>query len=800
MLHRVLPALGADCHKSMALPAVFLALVSSSLALFAGAADETLVQIDIEAQPLEKALEEFATQTRRQVTADSAIIRNLRSPTVRGTYTPEDALLQLVANSGLTVVEINGIDFALREGDGSPASPPIVRIEEVIVRGENLRRSLLDTNTSINVQTEADIVRSNDKRISDVFSRAANVNVNGVGLQAFTFSIRGINSSGVGGAGNGAVASLMVDGAAFTTQQLARGFNSLFDVKQVEMLRGPQSTAQARNSLAGGVVVATNDPEFERDTQAIAAYGNYGTYELGLANTGAITDELAYRITLQRLNTDGFIENTALGIDAYNYSDTDTVRGKLLYRPKALPLEILLSHTHVQADALNDTSSWFPERRRFENGNVFGSGGMDTEQDVTTLNIAYRFNERLRFEAQTAYNEFISEDLNSNYATSLPDRDQAWFATADQEEFNQTLRLVYDGTGVRGAVGVFYSDETNIVLRDGVALLNAFGNGLDADFIVDSPLTTETVALFGEFDIDLGERITLTLGGRYEEIDLESVSRSELNLILPPPAPYTVVVPGVIDAELDASTKFSEFLPKVGVTYALSGTQRLGFTYSEGYRQGGITANILTLTVEEFDPEYVQNYELSYKASFDGGLGINANLFYLDWSDQQVLDTPPGSVISATLNAGKSEVYGAELELSYRTGNWDAYATLGYANTEFKEFSTDSGDFTGNDFPNAPELTAALGAFYTFQNWTIGAEGNYRDGFFTQANNNFKTESLLVVDLSADYRYGDVTVRGFVNNVFDEFEPIVETFEIETIPMTSFSPPRTYGVQLMYGF
>ena len=781
-------------------PCLCLALVLIAVGPARAAEAVRAVPVDIAAQTLEQALEDFAVQTRRQVTVDSSAIAGIDSPAVRGTFTPEEALRLLLVDSGLAIVEINDTDFALRVDALSKPVPEAGKIEEVYVFGENLSRSLLNTNTSINVQTEADIVRSNDKRISDVFNRAANVNVNGSGLQAFSFSIRGINSSGVGGAGNGAVASLMVDGAAFTSQQLARGFNSLFDVKQVEMLRGPQSSAQARNSLAGGVVVSTNDPEFEQRTQGIAAYGNYGTYELGVANTGAITDELAYRITLQRLNTDGFIENPVLGTDAYNYSDTDTVRGKLLYRSKAIPLEVLLSHTYVQADARNDTSVWFPERRIFENSNVFGAGGMDTEQDVTTLRIRYDINDAFTVEAQTAYNEFVSEDLNSNYATSLPDRQQAWFATADQDELNQTLRLIYEGSRVRGAVGLFYSDETNRVLRDGVALLNAFESGLDADLVVNSPTTTETQALFGEFDVTLSDKLMLTLGGRFERIDLRSIGRTEASLILPPPAPYTVVVPDIASGEADASTDFNEFLPKVGLTYSLSAKQRLGFTYSEGYRQGGATANALTLETEEFDPEFVRNYELSYKASFGAGWALNTNLFYLEWLDQQVLDTPPGGVISTTLNAGESEVSGIEFELSLRTGLWDAYATLGYVNTEFQKFSTSEGDFAGNAFPNAPELTAALGAFYTFRSWTIGAEGNYRDGFFTRANNEFKTDSLVVVDVSADYHYGDVTVRGFVNNVFDEFEIIDEPFAIESIPMASFSPPRTYGVQLMYGF
>ncbi|MEM9360467.1 MAG: TonB-dependent receptor, partial [Pseudomonadota bacterium] len=147
-----------------------------------------------------------------------------------------------------------------------------------------------------------------------------------------------------------------------------------------------------------------------------------------------------------------------------------------------------------------------------------------------------------------------------------------------------------------------------------------------------------------------------------------------------------------------------------------------------------------------------------------------------------------------------STVFGTELEIAWRTAAWDTYATLGYVNTEFDRFATTNVDFTGNTFPNAPEVTAAFGAFYSFANLTLGAEISYRDGFFTRPDNNFKTESLTLVDLSADYHIGEVTMRGFVSNVFDDFEQIAEPFVIEGIQQGIFSQPRTYGVQVMYGF
>ncbi|MEM8983002.1 MAG: TonB-dependent receptor [Pseudomonadota bacterium] len=800
-------------RPTAAVAQISIALMYLFAATWASGQTENVRSIDIPAGPLEDSLLLVGRVFGVDVIIAGELTDQLSAPAISGTRTAEAALTELVEDSSLDV-QPDGDGFLIVERVSQPRtdsanigdepsteqSEPSGPLVEIIVKGGNITRTVLDTNTSINIQTEDDIVRSNDKRIAEVFSRAANVNVNGSGIQAFSFSIRGVNSSGVGGAGNGQVASLMVDGAAFTTQQFARGFNSLFDVQQVEMLRGPQNTAQARNSLAGGVVVSTNDPEFEQRTTGIAALGNFGSYELGIANTGAITDQLAYRITVQRLSTDGFIENPILGIDDYSFSETDTFRGKLLYESKSLPLTILFSHSHVAADARNDTSSWFPDARDFTNSNPFGAGGMDSDQDVTTLRASYDLSDVWRLEWQSAFNEFLSEDLNSNYATTLPDRDRAWFATADQEEINHTLRVSYEGDRLRGSVGLFYSDETNRALRDGVADPNFQGSGLSLDLITDAPVDTQTEALFGEFDIQVNDALILTLGGRYERVDLNSRGATSASFVLPPPAPFTVVAPLIDGLETDASTDFSEFLPKLGLTYMLDEHQRVGFTYTEGYRQGGITFSSVDFSPIRFEPEFVRNYELSYKSAFPSGMSLNANLFYLDWTDQQVNDQEPGSLVPVVLNAGESTVYGAEVELAWQNQNWDSYATLGYVSAEFDNFITNNIDFSGNTFPNAPEVTAALGAFYSIANWTLGAEANYRDGFFTRANNDFKTESLTIVDLSADYHVGDVTIRGFVNNLFDDFELIGEVFVVEAIPQGSFSAPRTYGVQVLYGF
>ncbi len=81
----------------------------------------------------------------------------------------------------------------------------------------------------------------------------------------------------------------------------------------------------------------------------------------------------------------------------------------------------------------------------------------------------------------------------------------------------------------------------------------------------------------------------------------------------------------------------------------------LGFAAQRSYRVGGAEMNFATGGLDEFDPEFLWNYELSARTSLvDGALNWNTNVYYSDWTDQQVtipLD-PPFDAFSQTVNAG----------------------------------------------------------------------------------------------------------------------------------------------------
>jgi len=171
----------------------------------------------------------------------------------------------------------------------------------------------------------------------------------------------------------------------------------------------------------------------------------------------------------------------------------------------------------------------------------------------------------------------------------------------------------------------------------------------------------------------------------------------------------------LIQAEdLNNDTDFSAFLPKIGITLNWADNLSTSFAVQQAYRAGGSGSSAAGNF--EFDEEFTTNYDLSFRSQwFDNRLTVNANLFYVDWEDQQVqiIDQRPGSngIEVITINAGESSLKGFELDTNWIASDvLSLYANIGYTDTEFDSFDVEafadiSNDLTGNEFNNAPKLT-----------------------------------------------------------------------------------------------
>lgn len=727
--------------------------------------------------------------------------------------------------------------------DAAPA------VEELVVTGEKAPRSLQDTLTSVAVVDARRIETANIQSLTDILNRTANV-AETRGGEGFT--IRGIANSNVSGGGSGALASVYVDGAAIPERGMISGVLDMWDVRQVEILRGPQSTLQGRNALAGAVVINTEDPSWDWQAKARALLSDRQEQSYALALGGPIVaDQLAFRLSVQDRDADGFIYNTTRKTDEDPVRAT-TIRGKLLFTPSATPgLTVRASVIHDEREG-GFVYSYARTDRPDAFENRITDSDFPSDNDVTTnlvsLSAHYALSDRLSLSSVSAWNKVESYgryDIDGGPTDIAHAVENETISTATQE-----LRLNYRGERLEGLAGLYVSRRerrdaiaslTNVATPQttlvGVLMSPPFGlpfananavagayvaalPALTIDFRGDAPETVTTAAIFADGRFRLTDRAWLLAGFRYdrEESSLAVRQSARFDGAYPNPAAFGPMAPVIAGlnqvvalyvaqagaSQPKTSRDFEAFLPKVGLKYDLTNDASLSFTAQRAYRSGGVSLNVARAGIVAYDPEYTWNYELALRTAWpDQALTLNANAYYVDWSDQQVQVNLGASIYDTqTENAGSSHLYGAEVEAAWRPSQrWGLYGSAGYSRTRFDDFTVTAGsltaDLSDSEFAFAPRWTAAVGGDYRWDNGLFaGVNASYRSSAFSvtgvdQAAS--RLDARTIVNAKLGYQADHWTLSAFGNNVFDEAHvQYVQPFSNRAM----FGAPRVLGVIL----
>ncbi|MEP0393332.1 MAG: TonB-dependent receptor [Erythrobacter sp.] len=724
----------------------------------------------------------------------------------------------------------------------------------IIVTAQKIEQSLQDIPVSVSVVDAKAIEEQNIINLNDVIEQTANITGN-----SGAFAIRGINSNNVSGAGLAGLASIYVDGSPLPNVAVSgSGPLDVWDLDQVEVLRGPQSTLQGRNALAGAIVINTADPTYYWTGRARAIAGTKLDERRLAAAVGGplIDDQVAIRIAAEYTDTNGIISSPNLSGNN-DEQDTFFIRAKVLLEPEfASGLSVLLSYTYDEKNLGDDVADLSVDDT-FDNRTFFGNVQSinDTRLDIGVLTVDYDFTNELSLTSISSIN-VVDNRIASDQDRTPDDIEFSDFLTKTTT-FTQETRLQYDGDRFKGVVGGYYS---NIDTPDRVgttqfqfsvldnfpvaALLQAPPFGLDAGtagFVVslyqepvglnaflDNPSKIETYAVFADFSYEVSDAINVFGGFRYDREKQEITTGNIITRTSPLPnptdfGPLAPIIEG-LNAQLDAASSaassqpvtsesptFSAFLPKFGVGWDIDDDRSLNFVVQRGYRSGGVGINNARAESFSFDQEFIWNYELSLRSQWlDGALTLNANAYYVDWTDQQVtVQLSDNSFDTETQNAGSSNLYGFEIETNYRPDdNLNLYASVGYAKTEFTDFIafTNAGevDLAGNEFPNARRFTLASGATWSSDSgFIVNVNANYNSGAFPLVNP--QVERTLDARFLTNFRAGweNETFGIFVtgNNIFGEEYRVGTLTDFDANgqivdAFARFGEPRVFAVQL----
>ena len=643
-------------------------------------------------------------------------------------------------------------------------------------------------------QSEASVAVLNEQRLDtpmvenfeDAFRQISNVSDGDFTESGFT--IRGINSEGLTPGGAGApLASFYIDGVQQTAEAARRGTRSIFDAEQIEVYRGPQSTLTGRNALAGAIYLRTKDPTFYSSGQVQLTYGENNHIETGIAYGDALSDNLAFRFSAQYSQKDTDINYPSY--EQYPYYDDltqdqyYTLRGKLLWLPTGSEdTEVLFSYAHSYDSPTPDFIAgpdWSPgsgvtlDDMR---GDIYGSISpygfplplfqdvRDTTVDSFGIEITHAFSDALYLTAQTGLTSSVTDrrSVNLGYAVADPNTDYEGAyndGAFDQMIVTQEVRLNYDSDRLRWVAGVYGAFEQNDGRREQFLLGNTTDNNNEADIW--------NYAAFGQVSWEFAPQWSVIAGGRIDYYKQEQTASS-----------VTLDQTGAVTGTSGTTSSHSEtaFIPKIGISYAIDPFNTVALTYQEGYRPGGSGVRLSDNQEFTYDAERARNYELSWKGSLmDGRLNLGANVFYQDWDNQQVeiWQVPTDPTTSYIANAGQSESYGGELELSYfATDRLNVYASVGLLHTEFKDFAIGNLNLAGQPLSNAPEQNLAVGFFWGAPTgWFFGGNLEYVGSSYSRIEGSTpRTElaSYVTVDAQVGYAWDSVSVTAYATNLFDE--------------------------------
>lgn len=717
---------------------------------------------DLPAQPLSSALAGFSRITGLQ-TVTTGVSLTRQSPGVRGNLTASEALRRLLAGTGIASRMVDGNTVSLIEvPEGSLGG---IVLDPVTVSGEKTERTLQETATSVAIfDSKALQQRPGLASTNDVLSRVPNVVYNGSGSQAPT--IRGIDGTGptVGGyafvAGIRSRVNLMVDGRPTSFNELVYGDNSLWDVEQVEVLRGPQSTMQGRNAIAGAVVMKTKDPTWDWQSGGRAGFGTQDSRQLAAYVSGpVIDDQLAFRIAADRQTRETFVKGVQSfsGVPHPGDFQSDTLRGKFLMEPRQWDgFSTLFTINYSKTTSPQAESVKWPEAG-LVTANPTNTPAFEPRTVSGIADTTWMLNDTFTLE-----NTFSYTDLAVRRRASPGNG----YVEVDGYETLAEPRLRFEGMDGRlkglGGLHVFHASQDEFFLFQG------------SHYFKD--LTT-TFATFGEATYAVLPDVDVTLGGRLER---EERRRQMLS--------------GPFFAPVNFDETTNVFLPKVGAAWHVDKTWTLGTTVARGYNGGGAGVTFSApARLYEFKPEYVWNYEAYTRHELlDGRLQLTGNVFYADYKSMQ-LPYNPGGTLNDTIvvNAQKAHTYGSELGVRWLAmQGLTVFGNIGLLKTEIDEMTS----YSGKELANAPAFTADLGFSYAFGGgFDIGADARYSEAYYSDIDNRprAKVDPYWVANLQAGYTLGNARIFGYANNLFDNR---AETMIASDYASAEILRPLTVGV------
>lgn len=520
---------------------------------------------------------------------------------------------------------------------------------------------------------------------------------------------------------------------------------TLFNLKNIEIVKGPQGALYGRNTEAGAVKIESQDPTWEPSAFAEVSTAQIeggkrdassNSLSLGGANR-LVGDTLAGSIALQLEDSEG---------SHYNDFDDSTTGSEVDKWSLSTGLTYYVSdNTDVEFKSIITKNEAGRNRFRFSTGpnqtdrfvtNTDTNGTQKIDTAIHSLKLIHNF-EAFELTSITGLTDY-SRDFEIDFDVTTIPLPPTQFDLSNNS-LSQEIRLASntEGRALKWLAGLYlYNESSNIDFSvSPMGLTRLRETNIDQD----------GQAIFGQLEYRFTPLWSASVGGRYESINQSGKQR------------FTA-----LGASSDYTTDInqSEFLPKTSISFKPNAQNTIYLSYSKGYLPGGYNYNgANNQDTFTFDAEYSDTTELGWKStSLSKRLNTSVTLFNTDISDKQIVDLLPGFVQSVS-NIGEVNTQGLELGIDYQANSeLSLYMNIGQQKSEAKSYQiTELGvlqDLSGNELPYAPKTTYALGLHYDKkQGWFSHINLRGSSDYYLNSKNTLEQESLSILDADIGYQF-----------------------------------------------
>jgi iron complex outermembrane receptor protein len=709
------------------------------------------------------------------------------------------------------------------------------QLETVIVTAQRRAENIKDVPMSIaTVKGEKlDVLTSGGQDIRFLSGRSPSVSIESDYGRTFPrFYIRGLGNTDFDLNASQPVGLVMDD--IVQENPMLKGF-PVFDVDQVEVLRGPQGTLFGRNSPAGVIKFDSAKPVFRQEGYLAAGFGKDRVRNLDGAYNIPVSDTVAVRFAGSSQHRGDRVHNErATGTRDFEGYKDNAARLQVLVKPSATFSALF----NVHGRDMDGTATLF-------RANILKAGtnelvdGFDYDRYPTDgVNEQHLKNKggniRLRWDLPgvtlhsiTGYEklEFYSRaDVDGGYGAVyappygpgfIPFVVETADLIPDHKQLSQEFRAESTGPGPRQWIaGLFYIKED--ITIDSIAFDSlAPGNPQAANYATQTQ-NAKSWAVFGSVNYAVSDRLKLRGGVRYTSDKKDFVAQR----IETTGRSYLPLSDDSSNVSWDASG-----------TYVVNPDTNVFARVATGYRAPSMQGRLFDLTSKPSmaGAEKVLSVEAGVKQDlFNRRARMSATVFHYRVKDKQ-LTAGSGTVnMNQLLNADKAVGQGVELDLQANLSqNFSATFGTSYNDTEIKDGSlfvlpcgsgctvTNPVSFVsgtrvalidGNPLPRAPKwqhnftlkyaAPVANGELYAFTDWSYRSSYN----FFLYEAVEYKAKDLLEGGLRVGYKWGDgkYDLALYGRNITDEVQSVGA---IDFNNLTGIlNEPRTYGVQFRMNF